>query len=72
MLTPEKLVLFGQFGGGLLDLALELGGRFLQLFVQPCLLECLRQVVQDRDNPDQLSLLGEDLAGKAFDRRGAP
>ena len=62
----------GEFGRRLLDLPFELGRRMLQLFVQSRLLDSLGQVVQDRDDPHQLALLRQDLAGEPSTGRRRP
>ena len=64
VLPAEQLVLLGQLGRRFLDLALELGGRLLQLLEQARLLHRLGEVVEDRDDPHQLALLRQDLPGE--------
>ena len=66
VLPPQQLVLLRQLRGRLLHLALEFGRRLLQLLVEPRLVDRLGQVVQDRDDPDELALLGEDRARPAL------
>ena len=72
VLPSEQFVLRGEFGRRLLDLPFQFGGGILQLLEQSCLLESLGQVVQDRDDPHQLPLLRQDLAGQSLDRREPP
>ncbi len=50
-----------------MSLVLELFGRALELRVEALALARLGQVVEDGHDADQLTLLGEDLAGHGLD-----
>ena len=68
-LPAQQLVLLRELGGRLLNLALELVRRLLQLLVEPRLFDRLASVVQDRDDRHQLAVLRQDLAGDRLDRQ---
>ena len=65
VLAPQQLVLLGELGRGLADLALQLVRGLLHLLVEARLLHRLGEVVEDGDDPHHLALLRDDLARRA-------
>ena len=68
-LPLQSRVLLGQVGGRLADALFELAVQLLERFVQPLVLDLLREIVQHRDDRDRLAALVLHLARHDLDRQ---